>query len=184
MAGKNTAVCGIYPTHSSLEVGVQVLKESGFRRTDISVLYPTTSIDKGATHKKIVETAPEGAATGAGAGALVGGILGELARVGFFSIPGLGHFIAAGPITALLTGVGGAVGGLAGGLIGLGVSEREANTYQERLKEGRTLLSVQPDNAYWRSRAREILEKTGALEISPGEADAGMRTSECTSTSA
>jgi hypothetical protein len=172
MADKKMAVVGIYPTHASLEVGVQALKDAGFRPTDISVLYPENQGGKGSAYVN-GEAAPEGAATGASAGAVVGGILGWLAGVGTLAIPGMGPFVAAGPIIAALAGAGaaGLVGGLAGGLAGLGVPASEANGYQERLKEGGTLLSVQSDNLYWMLRAKEILYSTGALDISsPGQA--------------
>ena len=40
MAGKNTAVFGIYPTYESVEAAVDALRAAGFRNTDISVLFP------------------------------------------------------------------------------------------------------------------------------------------------
>ena len=54
---------------------------------------------------------------------MVGGGLGWLAGIGALAIPGLGPFIAAGPIMAALAGagVGGAVGGLTGALVGMGI---------------------------------------------------------------
>jgi hypothetical protein len=81
---------------------------------------------------------PEGATTGAVSGATVGGVLGLLAGIGALAIPGVGPFIAAGPIMATLAGmgVGGAVGGLTGALIGMGIPEFEAKKYEGRLKRG------------------------------------------------
>ena len=119
--------------------------------------------------------APEGAATGAGAGAMVGGALGVLAGIGLLAIPGLGPFIAAGPIMAGLAGlgVGGVVGGIAGALIGMGIPEYVAKRYEGRVKEGGILLSVHSDSSDWTKRAKEILERTGAQDISStGEASA------------
>ena len=40
MAGKNTAVFGIYPAYASVESAVDALRAAGFRSTDISVLFP------------------------------------------------------------------------------------------------------------------------------------------------
>lgn len=167
MADNKMAVVGIYPTHASLEVGVQALRDAGFRHTDISVLYPENHGDKGSARVN-GEAGPEGAATGASAGAVVGGVLGWLAGVGSLAVPGLGLFVTAGPIIAALAGAGaaGLVGGLAGGLAGLGLPISEANGYEERLKKGGTLLSVQSDSLYWAMRAEEILKSTGALDIS------------------
>jgi hypothetical protein len=174
MAGKNTAVYGIYPGYSSLEGGITALKDGGFRNTDISVLYSENLGNKEFTHQKATK-APEGAATGAGTGAVVGGVLGWLAGFGSLAIPGIGPFIAAGPIMAALAGAGavGAVGGVAGGLIGLGMPEYEAKRYQGRIEDGGILISVHSDDSKWTKRAKEIMERTGAQDISStGEASA------------
>jgi hypothetical protein len=174
MAGKNTAVFGIYPSYAAVENGVDALKAAGFRNTDISVLFPENVGSKDFAHEKGTK-APEGASTGAGTGALIGGGLGWLAGIGALAIPGLGPFIAAGPIMAALAGagVGGAVGGITGALIGMGIPEYEAKRYEGRVKEGGILLSVHSDNSEWTKRAKEILERTGAQDISStGEARA------------
>jgi hypothetical protein len=161
------AVLGIYPNYSSVENGVDVLKEAGFRNTDISVLFPEKVVSKDFAYKKHTR-APEGAAAGAGTGAILGGTLGWLVGIGALAIPGLGPFIAAGPIVAALAGVGvgGAVGGITGALIGMGIPEHEAKRYEVRVKEGGILLSVHSDNAVWTKRAKEILVRTGAQDIS------------------
>jgi hypothetical protein len=174
MAGKNTAVFGIYPTYVSVESGVQALQAAGFRNEDISVLMPENVGSKDFAHEKGTK-APEGAATGAGAGAVVGGALGVLAGIGLLAVPGLGPFIAAGPIMAGLAGlgVGGVVGGITGALIGMGIPEYVAKRYEGRVKEGGILLSVHSDSSEWTKRAKEILERTGAQDISStGEASA------------
>src|SRR5678810_559400 len=124
MAGKNTAVFGIYPSYEAVERGVDALRSAGFRNTDISVLFPENEGTKDFAHEKHTK-APEGATTGAGTGAVVGGALGWLAGIGALAIPGLGPFIAAGPIMAALAGagVGGTVGAVAGALVGMGIPE-------------------------------------------------------------
>jgi hypothetical protein len=94
MAGKNTAVFGIYPTYAAVEEGVEALKEAGFRNTDISVLMPENVGTKDLAHEKNTK-APEGAAAGGGAGLVLAGTLGWLAGIGALAIPGLGPFIAA-----------------------------------------------------------------------------------------
>src|SRR5216683_2070582 len=167
MAGKNTAVFGIYPHQTSVENGVDALRAAGFSNTDISVLFPANEGTKDFAHEKSTK-APEGATTGAGTGAVLGGGLGWLAGIGALAIPGLGPFIAAGPIMAALAGagVGGAVGGLTGALIGMGIPEYEAKRYEGRVKDGGILLSVHSDTSDWTKRAKEILERTGAQDIS------------------
>src|SRR6476659_7150575 len=110
MAGKNTAAFGIYNNRADAEMAVDRLKAEGYRNTDISVLFPENAGTKDFAHEKHTK-APEGATTGAGTGVVVGGALGWLAGIGALAIPGLGPFIAAGPIMAALAGLG--VGGAA-----------------------------------------------------------------------
>ena len=174
MAGKNTAVFGIYRDRRGVEDAVDALRAAGFRNTDISVLFPENEGTKDFAHEKNTK-APEGTATGAGTGAVVGGTLGWLAGIGALAIPGVGPLIAAGPIVAALTGVGvgGAIGGLTGALIGMGIPEYEAKRYEGRVKEGGMLLSVHSDNSDWTSKAKDILKRTGAEDVSSaGEASA------------
>lgn len=171
MAGKNTAVFGIYPTQDAVARAVDALRVAGFRSTDISVLFPENVGTKDFAHEKGTK-APEGATTGVSTGALAGGALGWLAGIGALAIPGLGPFIAAGPIMAALAGagVGGAVGGLTGALIGMGIPEYEAKRYEGRVNNGGILLSVHSDDSDWTARAKDILEQTGAEDIaSAGE---------------
>jgi hypothetical protein len=176
----NTAVYGLYKNRSGIEDAVDTLKQRGFRSTDISVLFPENqgskdfAIDKGTK-------APEGAVTGGGSGAVVGGALGWLAGIGLLAIPGIGPFVAAGPIIALLAGVGvgGAVGSIVGALIGMGMPEYEAKRYEGRIKEGGILLSVHCDSSEWVKRAEELLKDTGADDVaSASEARADFLVSE------
>lgn len=174
MAGKNTAVFGIYSTYAAVESGVDALKAAGFRNADISVLFQENAGTKDFAHVKNTK-APEGATAGAGTGLVVGGALGWLIGMGSLVIPGLGIFIAAGPIVAGLAGagVGSAVGGLVGALVGMGIPEYEAKRYEGRVKNGGILLSVHSDNSEWTSLAKKILEATGADDVaSSGEAGA------------
>jgi hypothetical protein len=174
MAGKNTAVFGIYRDEVAAGQAVDALQAAGFRNTDISVLFPENEGTKDFAHEKHTK-APEGTATGAGTGAVIGGGLGWLAGIGALAIPGVGPLIAAGPIVAALTGVGvgGAIGGIAGALVGMGIPEYEAKRYEGRVKEGGLLLSVHSDNSDWTRKAKEILENTGATDVSSsGEAKA------------
>lgn len=177
MAGKNTAVFGIYQDQAMLENAVDILREEGFRNTDISVLFPENEGTKDFAHEKNTK-APEGTAAGATSGAVIGGGLGWLVGIGALAIPGLGPFIAAGPIVAMLAGAGagGVVGGLTGALVGMGIPEYEAKRYEGRIKDGGILLSVHSDDSDWTKKAKEILERTGAQDVaSSGEAKADFQ---------
>jgi hypothetical protein len=161
------AVFGLVDTESQAERIVDSLKTAGFPNNDISVLFP----DKGGTRDFAHEQntkAPEGAATGAGVGGVTGGVLGWLVGIGSLAIPGLGPFIAAGPIMAALAGagVGAAVGGLSGALVGMGIPELEAKQYEGKIKSGNILISVHSEDSTETSRAKEILERHGAHDIS------------------
>jgi Protein of unknown function (DUF3341) len=180
MAGKNTAVFGIYQDRGTVEDAVDMLRQAGFRHTDISVLFPYNEGSKDFAAEKNTK-APEGTAAGAGTGAVIGGTLGWLAGIGALAIPGLGPFIAAGPIMAALAGVGvgGAIGGLTGALVGMGIPEFEAKRYEGRIKEGGILLSVHSDNSDWTKKATEILRQSGAQDVSStGEARADFSQSD------
>ena len=177
MAGKNIAVFGIFKDRMTLENTVDALKVAGFRASDISVLMSDSSSTKEFAHEKQTK-APEGAATGAGTGAVIGGTLGWLAGIGALAIPGVGPLIAAGPIMAALAGagVGGAVGGISGALIGLGIPEYEAKRYEGLVKNGGILLSVHSDNSEWSTKAKSILQRMGAQDVSStGEAAGGQK---------
>ena len=172
MAGKNTAVFGIYKSADQAERAVDSLISAGFPSANISVLLPDTRSTKEFAHEKATK-APEGTAAGVTTGGAIGGTLGLLAGLGLLAIPGLGPFIAAGPIMAGLAGlgVGGAVGGVTGALIGFGIPEFEAKRYESRLQKGGILLSVHCDTSEEIKRAKEVMERAGGEDISStGEA--------------
>jgi hypothetical protein len=174
MAGRNTAVFGIYPSAQHAERAVDSLIAGGFSSEAISVLLADSRSTKEFAHEKATK-APEGTTVGATTGGVIGGTLGVLAGIGALAIPGVGPFIAAGPIMAGLAGlgVGGAVGGLVGALVGMGIPEYEAKRYEGRVKNGGTLLSVHCDNSDQVNRAKDMLKASGAEDIaSTGEAAA------------
>jgi hypothetical protein len=174
MAGKNKAVFGIYKSTAQAEQAVDRILAAGFSNNDISVLLPDAQSSKEFAHEKNTK-APEGTTTGVTTGGVVGGTLGLLAGIGALAIPGVGPFIAAGPIMGALAGlgVGGAVGGLIGALVGMGIPEYEAKRYEGRVKDGGVLLSVHCDTSDEITRAKELLKATGAEDIaSSGEESA------------
>jgi len=175
MSGKKVAVFGIYSTRAAVENATDSLVKAGFPTSDISVLLPESLDGPKEMGTEKATKAPEGAAAGVTTGGVIGGTLGLLAGVGLLAIPGLGPFIAAGPIMAGLAGlgVGGAVGGVTGALIGMGIPEFEAKRYEGRLKKGGILLSVHCDTSDEIKRAKEVVERTGGEDVSStGEASA------------
>lgn len=166
------AVFGIAKSESQAIKIAENLKAAGFTPNDISVLFPDKQGTKDFAHEQHTK-APEGAAAGASTGAVLGGALGWMAGIGSLAIPGLGPFIAAGPIMAALAGAAGgaAAGGVAGALIGMGIPEYEAKRYEGKIKDGNILISVHTEDSTMRDRAKKILEAAGAEDISyTGEA--------------
>ncbi len=164
------AVFGIADSEARAERIVNDLRAAGFTHDSLSILFP----DRTGTHELRHEAhtkAPEGASAGAGTGALLGGALGWLSGVGAIAVPGLGAFIAAGPILAALSGAaaGATVGGISGALVGYAVPEFEAKQYEDRLRDGNLLISVHTDSVVQQAHARDILSRNGATDISQRE---------------
>jgi hypothetical protein len=149
MPNAKNAVCGIYTSRDSLERAADTLVRSGFHSSNVSVLLPQ-NLGRRAIGAEKATKGPEGAAMGAGSGAVLGGTLGLLAGIGALAIPGVGPFIAAGPIK----------------LVGMGIPEYEARRYEGRLQRGGILLSLHCDTSKEIARAREIMQRTGAQDIS------------------
>ena len=162
---KNAVFCIVKDRHQA-ETIVEALKAAGFPGSDISILLPDTSGTRDFAHEQNTKV-PEGATTGVVAGMGTGAILGWLAGIGSLAIPGVGPFIAAGPIMAALGGaaVGGATGGLSGALVGMGIPEYEAKHYDGKIKSGNTLISVHTDNSDEEKKAKGIFERSGAQDI-------------------
>ncbi|MEX1230062.1 MAG: hypothetical protein WEB58_07470 [Planctomycetaceae bacterium] len=159
-------------TMSQADTIIQQLKTAGFSNNDISVLMADKGGTKDFAHEHNTK-APEGTAAGVGTGAVIGGALGWLAGIGALAIPGLGPFIAAGPIMAALSGAaaGGTLGGLTGALIGMGIPEFEAKKYEGKVQSGSCLISVHSEDSDETQRAKDIFEQAGAEDISTaGEA--------------
>lgn len=177
-------VFGIARTQLIVEDIVDKLQTMGISLNEVSVLIP----DRAGTHDFAHEhntKAPEGAATGAGAGGAIGGALGLLAGIGMLAIPGVGPFIAAGPIMAALSGaaVGATVGGVTGALIGMGIPEYEAKAYEKKIKDGNILIAVHTHDSEETKRVKDFFKSadvedigvTSAEAVDKDQRSAGMR---------
>lgn len=162
-----TSVFGIVKSYTQAERVVEQLQAAGFPSTEISVLLPDTHGKHDFGHVK-ASKAPEGATTGAATGGVTGGVLGLLAGIGALAIPGVGPFIAAGPIMAALSGaaIGATTGGVVGALIGMGIPEIEAKRYEDKLKSGNYLIAVHTPDGAAKDRAKDIFKNAGADDIS------------------
>lgn len=162
-----SSVFGIVKTRTQAEQIIQDLQTAGFPVSEISILLPDNEGKHDIGHVKATK-APEGATTGAATGGVTGGVLGLLAGIGALAIPGVGPFIAAGPIMAALSGaaIGATTGGVVGALIGLGIPEIEAKRYENKLKTGNYLIAVHVKDGDQKDQAKEIFESAGAEDIS------------------
>jgi hypothetical protein len=172
MNDKKTAVFGLYQSVARAERAVDELVSAGFSNADVSVLMADNQGSKDFAHEKQTK-APEGTTTGVAAGGTIGGTLGLLAGIGALAIPGVGPFIAAGPIMGALAGLG--IGGAVGGL---GIPEYEAKRYEGRVKEGGVLLSVHCDTSEEITSAKDVLVRTGANDIASAGEEAVAVTSD------
>jgi hypothetical protein len=163
---KNKTVVGILDDQTQAENVVTTLQSAGFAGNDISVLFPDKRGTKDFAHEHNTK-APEGAVAGVAGGGVVGGTIGLLAGIGALAIPGLGPFIAAGPLMAALSGAaaGAAIGGIAGALIGMGIPELEAKRYEGKVRGGNLLVAVHVDSSDEQKRATEILKRAGAHDV-------------------
>jgi hypothetical protein len=180
---KRSALC-LVDTEAQADAVVAKLRSAGFSENDISVLFPDKGSTRDFAHKKATKM-PEGATVGASTGGVVGGTIGLLAGIGALAIPGLGPFIAAGPIMAAFSGgaLGAGVGGLTGALVGLGIPEYEAKRYEGKVKEGGILISVHSESNDETNRARNIFKEEGAHDISStGEAHSDVKAEDVSGT--
>ena len=163
----NLSVFGIYSSRESAENAVDRLVAERFCSEQISVLLQDNVSGKTIVGERPLRS-PEGAATrGAVAGGVIGGALGLLAHIGVLAIPGLGPLVAAGPVIAALTGIGsgGFLGGMIGALVGIGVPEYQAKRYENRIREGGILVSVQCNDSSCLTKAKTVLNQTGADDV-------------------
>lgn len=154
-------VVGVFSTESAAERAVSQLRNAGFDK-EISIVAKERGREGGGDRsgeKGMFGRATTGATTGAVLGSIAGLTLGT---AGALAIPGIGPVLAAGPISALISGA--ATGGLAGGLLDWGIGEEEGRRYEEDIKHGRFLAFVRTDSDR-ASQAERVLRDNGADRV-------------------
>ncbi|HEX5412197.1 MAG TPA: DUF3341 domain-containing protein [Terriglobia bacterium] len=171
MAEKTIASFGLYPTYADLENAIRFFSTEGFRDADISVLMPKNI---GSKHLAPADStkAPEDGGVVDGPGANADGALSWFTAIGVLAIPGAGPFLAAGPIVAAFTGTEsvGVTRGIAGALSALGILSFEARRLERHIWDGQIFISVDCGGTDCARRVTEILESTGASDVSSTEA--------------
>ena len=163
MARTGHTVVGVFDTAGQAEQTINDLKIAGFTPDSISVV----TKDRQEQHDLVEATgndAGKGTLTGSLGGGTLGAVIGWLLAGGTSLIPGIGPVIAAGIFAATVTGavVGGAVGGITGALAGSGIPHTEATEYEEHVRGGRTLVSVNAANGNLLEAAMDVFERNGA----------------------
>jgi hypothetical protein len=157
MMSHSPAAFGLYPSCKALHFGAEALRAAQFRHTDISIMY-----SDGERALRLRESQPrDDSVADNGDGTSLGGILTSLSSIGALAMRD-GPYMAGGPILSTLVHAGDS---LSTSLRDLGIPEGEVECFQDRLKEGGLLLSVQCDDDGWADRARRILQETGAERI-------------------
>ena len=160
-------VVGLFDDFTQARNAALELERSGVAHNDISVLANNESGAHGA-NDTVTEHGGMGHAVtkDAGVGAEIGGVLGLLAGLSLFAIPGLGFLAGAGWLAGMFTGagIGAVVGGLVGVLVSVGVPDTDAAYYNEGVRRGGTLLAVRADDANANSVAN-LLNNQGAVNI-------------------
>ncbi len=155
-----STIVGVFNTREAAERAVSDLRSAGYDDDRIGLIARnsdgSTTRVSGDTETNVEEGAMLGASAGAIGGALVGA--GVVAGV----IPVVGPVLAIGTLgTVLLNAVGGAaIIGIAGALIGWGVPEEDAKFYEDEVRAGRYLVTVDAGDRY--DAGRSIMDRHGA----------------------
>ncbi|MBZ5583907.1 MAG: hypothetical protein LAQ30_17185 [Acidobacteriia bacterium] len=158
------AISGFFRTRKEGEAAQDALLSSGFTRDEVSFIAGDTAAQD---TPKIGPVYGTGAEEEAGTDAWIGGAAGLAAGVIAMAIPGLGPLFVAGPIAGAVAGL--TAGAAAGGFIGLlrdaGVSDEEAEFYEEGVRRGGSLVTVHGVSGDRAGRAKDILDHAGAIHV-------------------
>jgi len=158
------AIAAFFTTRGEAEAAHRDLLEKGFPSEQVSLLTQRPADHAVTVAGPKFET---GAESEAGTDAWIGGAIGLAAGMIAVVLPGIGALIAAGPIAGAIGGMG--IGAAAGGIVGLlkdhGVPEEEVAFYEEGLRRGGALITVNQMTEDEATVARDILEQNGAADI-------------------
>jgi hypothetical protein len=152
-------VVGLFARRRDADAAIRDLKVAGFRDDQVGVALQDQGKDEqGDLLEPTRAKEAEAAAAGAVSGGLVGGLI---ALLGSLLVPGVGPIMVGGILATTLTGagIGAATGGIIGALMGLGVPEPDARHFDQGLRLGSTLVTV--DAGPRTAEALVILDRHG-----------------------
>jgi hypothetical protein len=163
-------VSALFDNQADAEQAVRDLRSAGFPQMAIGVVLRDPAFARDAV--PVPDTTPvpaEAALAGALGGSILGGVVGLLAGVGTFALPRVGPVIAGGVLVRALTEAeaGDGARGVLGALRVLGVSGASAAYFEDGVREGAVLVTI--DAGSRGAAAREI------LRFSRGDPGAGPR---------
>ena len=143
---------GTFQEKDQAQQAIDELKAEGFEN-EISLIVKDEQGNEAST---------QSLAGGAVTGGVLGGLAGLLAGTGALLIPGIGPVLAAGPFAATLTGIVG--GGLAGGLVDYGIPEERSQYYEEKVRQGSVLITMEASEGFVQEAAT-VLRTYGAEDV-------------------
>jgi hypothetical protein len=156
-------IAGFFRTRIEGETTYNQLLGSGFDRDQVSFVAGDT---RGHQTPAIGPIEGTGAESEMPQDAAIGSVIGLTAGLILLAIPGVGPFLAAGPLAAAMGGI--AAGAGVGGVIGLlrdhGVSDEEAEFYEEGVRRGGSLVTVRGASEETERKARKIMKDNGSIE--------------------
>lgn len=158
-----STVIGVFNNRNQAEKAIDEIKNAGISEEEISIVAKEEVVN-GANGNENEENSylNQDLTTGASTGGALGGLAGILAGAGALAIPGVGPVLAAGPIAAGLTGV--ATGGLAGSLVDLGIPQERGDYYENEVRKGSILATVESDQ----DKVEEVasfMRRNGARDV-------------------
>ena len=159
-AAQDTTGCtvvGLFARRRDADAAIRDLKAAGFGDDQVGIALQDRE-EQGDLLEPPGAKEAEGAAAGAVSGGLIGGLIGLL---GSLLVPGVGPIVVGGILASTLTGagIGAATGGIIGALMGLGVPEPDARHFDQGLRLGSTLVTV--DAGLRTPEALMILDRHG-----------------------
>ncbi|MEG6520414.1 hypothetical protein [Desulfotomaculum sp. 1211_IL3151] len=153
-------ITGFFSSKDQAERAIKELRRNGYDKEISMVAKDDEKMQEGPRTSNF--TGGDGVADGAVGGATIGGLAGLALGVGALAIPGFGPLVAAGPIAAILSGA--ATGGIAGGLADYGIPAEKGREYENRIREGKMLVTVKSADGT-AEKAAEALRNAGAENV-------------------
>jgi hypothetical protein len=161
-------VVATFPDMEAARNAVEALTRAGIPNEDISLLGRQVEEERHDPDTRIrdLEATTE-VAKRAGAGVAAGGVLGGLAGLAAFAIPGVGPVVGMGVLAAVAGGsvAGASVGGMVGGVAGISLEDDWDLTFNDSVRSGKVLIAVHGADRADVEKAAKELEAQGPEKL-------------------